>query len=100
MKTRTAPWDYSRNTPVIFDEELSAMNARKDELAALKAELTAIIGSRAYNQFEASLPVWIRTNTTEMIEELNHELDRYECYCNPRNEPCGACQRRYQTRGE
>jgi hypothetical protein len=91
MRTRTAPWDYNRNTPAIDGEELAEMNKRKDQLAQAKASLTEIIGQRAYNQFESALPVWVRTNFQELTTEIEHELDRYECNCRPDGNACRGC---------
>lgn len=97
-KTHTAPWDYQQNTPVIFGDELNAMNERKERLAYVRSQLTDIIGPRAYRQFESSLPIYEQTNTQALIDAICNELDRYECSCRPDGNACRGCQTIFQAR--
>lgn len=92
MKTRTAPWDYQRQTQYVDDDELAHMNELKDRLAQAKRSLIEIIGQREYMYFEIDLPIEIQTNTRLLLLEIQHELDRYECSCTPVHEPCNGCQ--------
>ena len=90
-KTHTAPWDYNRNTPMVYGAELDEMNAVKDRLADAKSQLVQIIGQRSYSHFEYSLPIATQTNTRLLLAEIEYELDRYECSCRPDGNACPGC---------
>jgi hypothetical protein len=98
MRTNTHPQDYNNGRYAVQGEELAEMNRRKAKLEQVKAQLIQIIGSRGYREFEGGLPMYVQTNVTLLTAEIEHELDHYECGCNPAHEPCQGCQNRYAVK--
>lgn len=97
MKTRKANWDYQQNTYLLSAEDISRIDAVKDEFEAVKQSLIEIIGQREYNSFVYNQPIWFQTNMRLLTAEIQHELDYYGCSCNPIDEPCPGCQHRYEV---
>ena len=79
-----------------LDEIITAKRIQlKADFERVAYELIDIIGD---DEWQALVDTWDDDITySQMTVLVNRELDRYECDCNPRYEPCAGCQRRYEA---
>ena len=77
----------------------NAERAAERRFKEMRSNLIDVIGQAA---FEA----WVDDTLTgeeswaKAKEEIEHELDRYECSCNPIKESCPGCLRRDEVRSQ
>lgn len=90
MKTNTAPWDHDRPVRLTPDER-----AKHTRYWQLWDELKRIIGLNPLNDLLIENGHYGVTSAAN--EFMLHELERFECTCNPRTDPCQGCRNRTEA---